>query len=71
MRRSVREGQPGFRLPPVILDGPPAIGKTHWARRLGDLIGAGTTVVDATSEAGSFGIVGCQRGWSGARPGRV
>jgi len=28
MRRSVREGRPGFRLPPVILDGPPGIGKS-------------------------------------------
>ncbi len=71
MRRSVREGQPGFRLPPVILDGPPGIGKTTWARRLGELIGATSMIVDATGEAGSFGIVGCQRGWSSARPGRA
>lgn len=71
MRRSVREGHPGFRLPPVIFDGPPGIGKTHWARRLGELIGAGSLVIDATSEGGSFAVVGSQRGWSSARPGRV
>ncbi|MFC0200367.1 AAA family ATPase [Paracoccus rhizosphaerae] len=71
MRRSAREGHPGFRLPPVIFDGPPGIGKTHWARRLGELIGAGSLVIDATSEGGSFAVVGVQRGWSGARPGRV
>lgn len=35
MRRSVREAQPGLRLPPLLLDGPPGIGKSHWARRLG------------------------------------
>jgi len=70
IRRSVREGRPGFRLPPVILNGPPGIGKTRWAWRLGELIGA-TSIVDATGEAGSFGIGGCQRGWSSARPGRV
>lgn len=71
MRRSVREGHPGFRLPPVIFDGPPGIGKTHWARRLGELIGAGSLVIDSTSEGGSFAVVGSQRGWSGARPGHV
>jgi len=71
MRRSVREGRPGFRLPPVILDGPPGVGKSRWAPRLGELIGATSMVVDATGEAGSFGIVGCQRGWSSARPGWV
>ncbi|WP_112875413.1 AAA family ATPase [Paracoccus endophyticus] len=71
MRRSVRDGEAGFRLPPVILDGPPGIGKTRWARRLGQLIGAESTVVDATAEAASFAIVGCQRGWSSARPGRL
>lgn len=71
MRRSVREGQPGFRLPPLILDGPPGIGKTRWARRLGDLLGSASTVVDATGEATSFGVIGCQRGWSGGGPGRV
>lgn len=26
MRRSVREGWPGLRLPPILLDGPPGIG---------------------------------------------
>lgn len=71
MRRAVREGQPGFRLPPLILDGPPGIGKTRWARRLGDLLGTASTVVDATGEATSFGVTGCQRGWSNGRPGRV
>jgi hypothetical protein len=71
MRRSVREGHAGFRLPPVVLDGPPGIGKTRWVRRLGDLVGAPSIVIDATGEASSFGVVGCQRGWSSARPGRV
>lgn len=62
MRRSVREGHVGFRLPPVIVDGPPGIGKTRWARRLGELIGATSTIIDATSGAGGFAVVGYQRG---------
>ncbi|AGT07404.1 AAA family ATPase [Paracoccus aminophilus] len=71
MRRSVREGWPGVRLPPLLLDGPPGIGKSHWARRLGVLLALPTTVVEATSESASFGLVGSQRGWGSAHPGRL
>ncbi|WP_417673998.1 AAA family ATPase [Pseudodonghicola sp.] len=71
MRRSVREGWPGLRLPPLLLDGAPGIGKSAWARELGTLIGAPSMVVEATNEGASFGIIGSQRGWSNAAPGRV
>lgn len=71
MRCSVREGWPGLRLPPLLLDGPPGIGKSHWAQRLGELLSTSTTVIEATGENASFGIVGSQRGWSAACPGRL
>lgn len=34
LRKSVREGWPGVRLPPLLLDGPPGIAKSTWARHL-------------------------------------
>ena len=71
MRRSVREGDPGLRLPSLLLVGPPGIGKSHWARTLGSFVGAPTTIVDATSEPAGFAIVGSQVGWASAGPGRV
>lgn len=71
MRASVREGWPGLRLPPMLLDGPPGIGKSHFARRLGALLSVPTTIIEATSESASFGLVGGQKGWSEAQPGRV
>lgn len=71
MRSSVREGWMGFRLPPMLLDGPPGIGKSHWARKLGELIAAPVMVMDAGNENASFGLVGSQRGWGGAEPGRL
>ncbi|MEH6775191.1 MAG: AAA family ATPase, partial [Cereibacter changlensis] len=61
MRRSVREGWPGFRMPPLLLDGPVGIGKSVWARWLGTLIEAPSLVVEATNQNASFGIVGSQR----------
>ncbi|NDW02622.1 AAA family ATPase [Salipiger sp. PrR002] len=71
MRRSVREGDKGLRLPPILLNGPPGIGKSFWARRLGSILTVPTTVIEATNENASFGIVGSQRGWGGAAPGRL
>ena len=71
MRRSVREGSIGLRLPPILLDGPPGIGKSFWARRLGRLLTVPTTVIEATNENASFGVVGSQRGWGSAGPGRL
>ncbi|WP_179381124.1 AAA family ATPase [Jannaschia marina] len=70
MRTSVREGAPGLRLPPVLLVGPPGVGKSHWARRLAELIDTPAVLIDATGESASFGVVGCQRGWGTARAGR-
>lgn len=71
MRQSVRAGDPGLRIPPILLDGPPGIGKSAWARALGDLIKMPTVVYEATNENASFGLVGTQRGWSSGGPGRL
>lgn len=71
MRRPVRCGEPGLRLPPLLLDGPPGIGKSHWARHLGMLLAVPSMVFEATVENASFGLVGSQRGWGNAAPGRL
>lgn len=71
MRRSVKAGDPGLRLPPLLLDGPPGIGKSAWARALGDLIGAPAMAYEASVENASFGLVGSQRSWGNANPGRL
>lgn len=70
MRRSVRNGDAGFRLPPLLLDGPPGIGKSSWARFLSGLIGIPSVEIDASSESAGFGMVGQERGWGKAEPGR-
>lgn len=71
MRRSVREGGPGLQFAPLLLLGPPGIGKSHWARRLGKLLEVPTTVVEATGEPASFALIGSQRGWANAGPGKI
>ncbi|NSY38130.1 hypothetical protein [Leisingera sp. ANG59] len=66
MRRSLREGWPGLRMPPILLDGPPGIGKSHWARRLGQIISTPSAVIEATAENATISVVGNQRGWNGS-----
>lgn len=71
LRRSVEQGDPGVRLPPLLLDGSAGIGKSHFARKLAELLGVPFMVVEATSENASFGVVGSQKSWSNAAPGRL
>lgn len=71
LRRAAARGETGLRLPSMMLVGPPGIGKSHWARRLGELTSQSTEVIDATGEPASFAIVGTQRGWGSAGSGRV
>ncbi|MGJ8596085.1 AAA family ATPase [Sulfitobacter sp.] len=71
MRKSVREGRPSIQFAPLLLLGPPGIGKSHWARRLGKLLEVPTTVVEATGEPASFALIGSQRGWGSAGPGKI
>ena len=71
LRRSVELGDPGVRIPPLLLDGSAGIGKSHFARKLAKLIGVPFMVVEATNEHASFGIVGSQKSWGNAAPGRL
>ncbi|NDK36712.1 AAA family ATPase [Rhodovulum sulfidophilum] len=71
LHHNLKEGMPGARFGPILLDGPPGIGKSAWARRLAQLQGTPDMIVDATGENASFGLVGSQRGWSNAGPGRL
>lgn len=71
IRKSVRDGSPGLSFPPLLLDGPPGIGKSVFARRVAELVGLPALTYEATGESASFGLVGAQRGWSNAQPGRV
>lgn len=70
MQRSVQSGDAGLRLPPILRDGPPGIGKSYWARRLEPLIGVPGMIDDTTTEHASFGLVGRPRGRANTAAGR-
>ena len=69
LRRSARDGTP-MRLAPLLLDGPPGIGRTTWAHRLADILGVPSLELDASKGLASFSLTGTERGWGTAQPGR-
>lgn len=71
LRRAAAGGEAGLQIEPILLNGPPAVGKSAWARHLAGLIGTTSMVFEASHENASFGLVGSQRGWGNAAPGRL
>lgn len=70
LRRSAAQDLQGARIPPLLLNGPPGIGKGTWARRLGELIGVPTGIIEATTEPASFAVAGMQKGWNSEAVGK-
>ncbi len=61
----------GLEVTPMLLLGPPGIGKTHFARQLAQLLGTGMTLVPMSSMTAGWLLSGASSQWKGARPGKV
>lgn len=70
MRRFAREGL-GLKFRPILLDGPSGIGKTHLARRIGELSGLPALDFDVGSGSEGFRLTGLSKGWGTAQPSQV
>jgi ATP-dependent Lon protease len=68
---SALRGEKGLYLPPVLLAGPAGIGKSQWCRALSGHLGTAFLASDATGEAAPWSVIGMQRGWGSAEPGRL
>lgn len=69
MRASYADGRSWLSLPPVLLVGPPGLGKSTYARKLADLSGAPSRALDAASSGASFAVAGGDATWHSAQAG--
>jgi ATP-dependent Lon protease len=60
-----------IELPPVLLLGAPGIGKTHFARRVSQLLGTGFGFVPMSSLTAGWVLSGASSQWKNAKPGKV
>ena len=71
LRRTASRGEPGLYLPPMLLLGPAGIGKSTWCRLLATHLRTPFLQSDATGEGAPWALIGHQRGWASAEPGRL
>ena len=60
-----------IELPPMLLLGEPGIGKTHFARKLSQLLGTGFGFVPMSSLTAGWVLSGASSQWKNAKPGKV
>lgn len=60
-----------FRIFPILLLGPPGIGKTFLANQLAEALGVTSEKISAGGAQGGFQLTGSHGAWMGAKPGMI
>jgi ATP-dependent Lon protease len=60
-----------LEITPMLLLGPPGVGKTHFARAVAHLLGTGMGFISMSSLTAGWVLSGASSQWKGARPGKV
>jgi ATP-dependent Lon protease len=65
------DSRDALEITPMLLLGPPGVGKTHFARALAHLLGTGMGFLSMSSMTAGWVLSGASSQWKGARPGKV
>ncbi|MES2090112.1 MAG: AAA family ATPase [Pseudomonadota bacterium] len=65
------DSRDALEITPMLLLGPPGVGKTHFAREIAQLLGTGMGFVSMSSMTAGWVLSGSSSQWKGARPGKV
>ena len=65
------DSEDSVELPPMLLLGAPGIGKTHFARKVAQLLGTGFGFVPMSSLTAGWVLSGASSQWKNAKPGKV
>ncbi|GAP34548.1 AAA family ATPase [Piscinibacter sakaiensis] len=65
------DSRDALEITPLLLLGPPGVGKTHFARKLAQLLGTGMGFISMSSLTAGWVLSGASSQWKGARPGKV
>ena len=66
-----QDSRDALEITPLLLLGPPGVGKTHFARELSVLLGTGMGFLSMSSMTAGWVLSGASSQWKGARPGKV
>jgi ATP-dependent Lon protease len=65
------DSRDALEITPMLLLGPPGVGKTHFARAMADLLGTGMGFISMGSLTAGWVLSGASSQWKGARPGKL
>ena len=66
-----QDSRDALEITPMLLLGPPGIGKTHFAREVAQLLGTGLGFISMSSLTAGWVLSGASSQWKGARAGKV
>ncbi len=66
-----QDSRDALEIMPILLLGPPGVGKTHFAREVAELLGTGMGFLSMSSLTAGWVLSGASSQWKGARPGKV
>jgi ATP-dependent Lon protease len=66
-----QDSRDGLEITPLLLLGPPGVGKTHFAHQLAELLATTMTLVPMSSMTAGWLLSGSSSQWKGAKPGKV